>query len=136
MLLQVNAEPPHPTNTFVPTEPEFDLLYLEIIARNAKSGGSYTNKVDTFSIAMTFLVMSVPELRNANTRFELWKNLIEPKENELWPSADTIASILSGKNYDVFSGNDNLLTVLSNALCEPNTRYDPQSFQSAFENAV
>lgn len=125
-----------PLPTLVPTEPKDNLLVLEIVAPNAKSGGSYTNKVDTFSIAMTFLVMSVPELRDATIRFELWKNLIEPKANELWPSADTVASILSAKNYDVFSGNDNLLTVLSNALCEPNTRYDPQSFQSAFENAV
>ncbi|KAJ5604653.1 serine threonine kinase [Penicillium lagena] len=107
----------------------------EIVSQKTKSGGPYTNKVDTFSIGMTFLVMSVPELRDANTRFDLWRNLIEPND-ELWPSASTVASILKGKNYGVFSGNDNLLNVLSNALCESDTRYDPQSFKSAFENAV
>lgn len=99
------------------------------------NGGPYTNKVDTFSIGMTFLVMSVADLQNEDNRFDLWRNLIQPN-GQLWPSADTVASILKGKNYGVFNGNDNLLNVISKALCEPDTRYDPQSFQSAFEGVV
>lgn len=134
MLHQVNDL----SNAF--TQPETNVPDLELVSWGTRSegkpnGGPYTNKVDTFSMGMTFLVMSVTDLQDQDNRFDLWRNLIQPN-GQLWPSADTVASILKEKNYGVFSGNDNLLNVISKALCEPDTRYDPQSFHSAFEGAV
>ena len=95
------------------------------------TGAMYDYKVDTFSIAMSFMVMSVSELRDSTTRFQLWKDLIEP-DGTLWPSAETVANILKARNYAVFSGNDDLLNVLAKALCRPSERYDPQGFKAAF----
>lgn len=95
------------------------------------TGLEYDFKADTFSIAMTFMVLSVPDLRDATARFQLWKDVIEP-ETGLWPSADDVAGILRAKDYPVFSGNDGLLNVLAKALCKPSERYDPQGFKSAF----
>ncbi|KAJ5145003.1 serine/threonine protein kinase [Penicillium atrosanguineum] len=103
----------------------------EIIAMKTDTGIMYDYKVDTFSIAMSFIVMSVSELRDATTRFQLWKDLIEP-DGTLWPSADTVAKLLKARNYAVFSGNDDLLNVLAKALCKPSERYDPQGFKAAF----
>lgn len=84
---------------------------------------------------MTFLVMSVPDLQNADNRFLMWKNLIEPNKT-LWPSAQTIAGVLQSKNYRVFNGNDALLNVIAQSLCEPGSRYDPLAFQAAFNGVA
>ncbi|KAJ5681735.1 serine/threonine protein kinase [Penicillium maclennaniae] len=104
----------------------------EIIAMKSDTGTTYDYKVDTFSIAMSFMVMSVSELRDSTTRFQLWKDLIEPDGKTLWPSAATVATLLKARNYAVFSGNDDLLNVLAKALCKPSERYDPQGFKAAF----
>jgi hypothetical protein len=100
------------------------------------SGGGYTKKIDVFSLGITFLVMSVTDLQDDDTRFLLWKELIEPN-GALWPSVDTVSTLLKKKGYDVFSDNDNLLTVISTALCTPDDRYDDASaFQTVFNAAV
>ncbi|KAF7557954.1 hypothetical protein G7Z17_g345 [Cylindrodendrum hubeiense] len=106
----------------------------EIIAMKTETGFEYDTKVDTFSTAMTFMVLSVSEVQDSTTRFQLWKDVIEP-DGALWPSAEKIADVLRNRNYPVFTDNDSLLTVLSKALCKSSERYTPQEFQSAF-NAV
>jgi hypothetical protein len=95
------------------------------------TGKAYDFKVDTFSMAMTFMVMSVTELQGSTERYRLWKDVIVPK-GKLWPSANEVADVLKARNYAVFSGNDGLLNVIAKALCTPSERYDPQGFQSAF----
>lgn len=95
----------------------------------------FSNKVDTFALGMSFLVMSESTLQNEDDRFELWKDLIVPN-GVAKPSADTIATLLKSKNYAVFDGNDSLLQVIAKSLCEKNSRYDPQSFQTSFKGAI
>lgn len=104
---------------------------LEILAMKTDTGTAYDYRADTFSIAMSFMVMSVSALQDSTNRFQLWKDLIEPNNN-LWPSANDVAAILKARNYAAFSGNDDLLNVLAKALCKPSERYDPQGFKSAF----
>lgn len=103
----------------------------EILAMKSDTGKTYDCRVDTFSLAMTFMVMSVTELRDSTPRYLLWKDVIVPND-KLWPSADEVADVLKARNYAVFSGNDALLNVIAKALCTPSERYDPQGFQSAF----
>ncbi|RYO92705.1 hypothetical protein DL763_004618 [Monosporascus cannonballus] len=107
----------------------------EIIIMKTDTGLEYDYKADTFSTAMTFMVMSVPDLRDTTNRFQLWKDLIEP-EGKLWPSAEDVAGILKARNYAVFSGNDDLLNVIAKAMCKPSERYDPQGFKSAFDGVA
>ncbi|KAJ5126568.1 hypothetical protein N7448_007347 [Penicillium atrosanguineum] len=108
----------------------------EIVAMKTPSGGGYTKKIDVFSLGMTFLVMSVTDLQDDDTRFLLWKELIEPN-GELWPTVAKVSTLLKEKSYDVFSDNENLLTVISTALCTPDDRYDDASaFQTAFNAAI
>lgn len=106
-------------------------LTLEIITMDSP----FSNKVDTFALGMSFLVMSESTIQNEDDRFELWKDLIVPN-GVAKPSADTIATLLKSKNYAVFDGNDSLLQVIAKSLCEKNSRYDPQSFQTAFKGAI
>lgn len=84
---------------------------------------------------MSFMVMSVEDLRVADTRFNFWREMIQPN-GKLWPSFDDIKGILGKKNYEVFNENDKLLDVLAKALCEKNARYTPQDFKTAFEGAI
>ncbi|KPM35281.1 hypothetical protein AK830_g11278 [Neonectria ditissima] len=107
----------------------------EIIAMQTEDGFEYDTKADTFSTAMIFMVLSVSELQDATARFQLWKDVIQP-DGALWPSAEKVADVLSKKNYAVFTGNDGLLNVLAKALCKPSERYDPPSFQSAFNGVA
>ncbi|KAF5011127.1 hypothetical protein FDECE_2735 [Fusarium decemcellulare] len=107
----------------------------EIIAMVTDNGLDYDTRADTFSTAMTFMVLSVTDLQNADTRFQLWKDLIE-LDGQLWPSADKIAEVLKKMDYPVFKDNDGLLQVLAKALCKPSERYTPGEFQSAFNGAV
>ncbi|KAJ5387539.1 serine threonine kinase [Penicillium cosmopolitanum] len=75
---------------------------------------------------MSFMAMSVEDLRVADTRFNFWREMIQPN-GKLWPSFDDIK---------VFNENDKLLDVLAKALCEQNARYTPQDFKTAFEGAI
>ncbi|KAG5761565.1 hypothetical protein H9Q72_010336 [Fusarium xylarioides] len=101
-------------------------------------GRDYTTKADTFSLAMSFLVMSVPDLRNSDSRFQLWKDLIEPPNTSYERvTADKTEEILRGRNYGVFSGNDGLLKVIAKAMCsESEGRYTPAEFETAFNGAT
>ncbi|KAJ5606039.1 kinase-like domain-containing protein [Penicillium lagena] len=107
----------------------------EILAMKSDTGAAYDYRVDTFSMAMTFMVMSVAELQGSTERYRLWKDVIQPN-GKLWPSADVVADVLKARNYAVFSNNDNLLNVIAKALCAPSERYYPQGFQSAFAGVV
>ncbi|KAF5565583.1 serine threonine kinase [Fusarium napiforme] len=101
-------------------------------------GRDYTTKADTFSLAMSFLVMSVPDLRNSDDRFQLWKDLIEPPNTSYERvTADKTEEILRGRNYGVFNGNDGLLKVIAKAMCsESEGRYTPAEFETAFNGAT
>ncbi|KAF5988987.1 serine/threonine protein kinase [Fusarium bulbicola] len=101
-------------------------------------GRDYTTKADTFSLAMSFLVMSVPDLRNSDDRFQLWKDLIEPPNTSYeHVTADKTEEILRGRNYGVFSGNNGLLKVIAKAMCsESEGRYTPAEFETAFNGAT
>ncbi|KAF4500715.1 serine threonine kinase [Fusarium agapanthi] len=101
-------------------------------------GRDYTTKADTFSLAMSFLVMSVPDLRNSDDRFQLWKDLIEPPNTSYERvTADKTEEILRGRNYGVFNGNDGLLIVIAKAMCsESEGRYTPAEFETAFNGAT
>ncbi|KAH7204648.1 kinase-like domain-containing protein [Fusarium oxysporum] len=101
-------------------------------------GRDYTTKADTFSLAMSFLVMSVPDLRNSDDRFQLWKDLIEPPNTSYERvTADKTEEILRGRNYGVFNGNDGLLMVIAKAMCsESEGRYTPAEFETAFNGAT
>ncbi|KAF5984251.1 serine threonine kinase [Fusarium coicis] len=101
-------------------------------------GRDYTTKADTFSLAMSFLVMSVPDLRNSDDRFQLWKDLIEPPNTSYERvTADKTEEILRGRNYGVFNGNDGLLKVIAKAMgSESEGRYTPAEFETAFNGAT
>ncbi|KAM5344554.1 hypothetical protein ACJ41O_013089 [Fusarium nematophilum] len=107
----------------------------EIIAMRTDTGSEYDTRADTFSTAMTFMALSVKEVRNADDRFQLWKDLIEP-DTGLWPSAEKVAAILKSKSYAVFKDSDALLRVLSKALCKPSERYTPMEFKAAFNGVA
>ncbi|KAF9769231.1 hypothetical protein IL306_013365 [Fusarium sp. DS 682] len=101
-------------------------------------GRDYTTKADTFSLAMAFLVMSVPDVQNSDNRFQLWKDLIEPPNTSYERvTADKTEEILRGRNYGVFNGNDGLLKVIAKAMCsESEGRYTPGEFETAFNGAT
>lgn len=114
------------------------MIRLEIIAQQGEDGKlEYDHKVDTFSMGMTFLTMSVPDLQSADSenRYRLWKDLIEV-DGQLWPTADQVAKVLRDKNFPVFADNEGLLNVIAKSLCKPSERYDPGAFKTAFEGVV
>lgn len=82
--------------------------------------------------------MSVPDLRNSDDRFQLWKDLIEPPNTSYERvTADKTEEILRGRNYGVFSDNDGLLKVIAKAMCsESEGRYTPAEFETAFNGAT
>ncbi|KAM0347298.1 hypothetical protein ACHAPU_004817 [Fusarium lateritium] len=96
----------------------------------------YTTKVDTFSLGISFLVMSEADLRNSDNRFQLWKDLIEPEQGYFLPTSGRVEQILKDRNYGVFNGNDGLLKVIAKALCAADERYTPAEFETAFGGAV
>ncbi|KAF5679606.1 serine threonine kinase [Fusarium heterosporum] len=96
----------------------------------------YTTKADTFSMGISFLVMSEPDLRNSDNRFQLWKDLIEPEQGYFQPTSGRVEQILKDRNYGVFNGNDGLLKVIAKALCAADERYTPAEFETAFAGAV
>ncbi|KAF5021902.1 hypothetical protein F66182_6050 [Fusarium sp. NRRL 66182] len=116
--------------------PSYTAPEIVSMKTDVKGVFEYTTKVDTFSIAMSFMVMSVPDLRDSDKRFQLWKDLIEPEPKKFWPSAKDVEEILRKRNYAVFQGNDGLLQVLAKALCTPGERYDPPEFLSAFSGVA
>ncbi|KAF4453919.1 serine/threonine protein kinase [Fusarium austroafricanum] len=100
-------------------------------------GRDHTTKADTFSMAMAFLVMSVTDLRDENTRFQLWKDLIEPSPGRYENiAASDVEKILRERNYGVFNGNDGLLKVIAKAMCSEGERYTPADFETAFSGAT
>ncbi|CAJ0555358.1 Ff.00g054230.m01.CDS01 [Fusarium sp. VM40] len=100
-------------------------------------GMEYTTKADTFSLAMSFLIMSVTDLRNSDTRFQLWKDLIEPSPGHYQGiTASEVEKILGDRNYGVFNGNDGLLKVIAKAMCSEGERYSPADFETAFNGAT
>ncbi|KAF4988866.1 hypothetical protein FGRMN_9508 [Fusarium graminum] len=96
----------------------------------------YTTKADTFSMGMSFLVMSEPDMRNGDSRLHLWKDLIEPEQGYFEPTPGRTEQILKDRNYGVFKGNDGLLKVIAKALCAADERYTPSEFETAFAGAV
>ncbi|KAM0547228.1 hypothetical protein ACHAPJ_010490 [Fusarium lateritium] len=100
-------------------------------------GVDYTTKADTFSMGMSFLIMSVSDLRNSDTRFQLWKDLIEPSPGHYKGiTAAEVEKILRDRNYGVFSGNDGLLKVIAKAMCSEGERYTPGEFETEFNGAT
>jgi hypothetical protein len=86
---------------------------------------------------MSFLVMSVTDLRNSDTRFQLWKDLIEPSPGHYRDiTASEVEKILGDRNYVVFNGNDGLLKVIAKAMCSEGERYSPEEFETAFNGAT
>ncbi|KAM0267016.1 hypothetical protein ACHAPA_006404 [Fusarium lateritium] len=120
----------------VDTTAQMDVGTPSYTAPEIISGVDYSTKADTFSLGMSYLVMSVSDLRNSDARFQLWKDVIEPSSGSFYPSASKIEEILKERNYGVFSGNDGLLQVIAKSLCKAEERYAPGEFETAFGAAV